>query len=322
MSASLAAGGLPQGSGPPSLDSSEFAALFEEVAQWDEVKRSRLVAHRGFHSTQDELSRPLENTLQAYSECFRAGVQFAECDVVASRDEVVFLSHDSTFARLAHEPNSSLSDTLVEGLLASQVEKVILKGLVSPARLADVLKVAVDYGAKIVVEIKPTEHRERICKALIQIFADRKDLLEGVGVFMSFDHEIIFLLSRLFNKSFGTLENPSPPLFMCLFIDQENKTDKDASKRCDWGDPELVRGMVKGCLDGAGPEGKVDGFYFQISEKMLHDSSCQKMLRELSKVYQVGIWNASHETDGLETGKILFSLGVRFLNTDFVNIAA
>ena len=60
-----------------------------------------LVAHRGFHNSDDsDAVRPLENTQNAYELAWAAGVQHAECDVVATKDGVVVLCHDDSLQRL------------------------------------------------------------------------------------------------------------------------------------------------------------------------------------------------------------------------------
>jgi len=69
---------------------------------------SRLVAHRGFHDISDNLSRPVENSVEAYETAWSAGIKMCECDVALTSDNQVILCHDENFSRLAlfRDPNS------------------------------------------------------------------------------------------------------------------------------------------------------------------------------------------------------------------------
>lgn len=55
--------------------------LHECVSRVPESVLPHLVAHRGFHDTQDCISRPIENSLPAFDQAWSSGVHLCECDV-------------------------------------------------------------------------------------------------------------------------------------------------------------------------------------------------------------------------------------------------
>ena len=61
---------------------------------------TKLVSHRGFHSADDSILRPIENSLEAYVCAWESGVVLTECDVAATLDGAVVLLHDDNMKRL------------------------------------------------------------------------------------------------------------------------------------------------------------------------------------------------------------------------------
>ena len=62
-----------------------------------------IVCHRGFHDPNDGLHRPIENTLRAFTSVWKNtnGLVNCECDVTATKDGVVVVSHDDNYKRLS-----------------------------------------------------------------------------------------------------------------------------------------------------------------------------------------------------------------------------
>ena len=87
----------------PSQRAEQHAILRRIVAALSATERDALVAHRGFHHacSDDDASRPLENTLDAYEAAWASGVGACECDVALTSDGVLILCHDADLARVA-----------------------------------------------------------------------------------------------------------------------------------------------------------------------------------------------------------------------------
>ncbi|KAH9262446.1 hypothetical protein BASA82_000492 [Batrachochytrium salamandrivorans] len=127
-----------------------------------------IVAHRGLHDIDDLLVRPLENTLRAFSESWKL-CPLAECDIVASKDGEIFLCHDKTFARLAKDFVSPLTNTDVCMLEARQIDGIALKDGSNPCRLSEVLECARELHTKLVVEIKTDLNVDVLLESLKQL---------------------------------------------------------------------------------------------------------------------------------------------------------
>ena len=87
----------------PSQRAEQYAILRRIIAALSPTERDALVAHRGFHHacSDDDASRPLENTLDAYETAWASGVGACECDVALTSDGVLILCHDADLARVA-----------------------------------------------------------------------------------------------------------------------------------------------------------------------------------------------------------------------------
>ncbi|CAD7943293.1 unnamed protein product [Amoebophrya sp. A120] len=68
----------------------------------------KLVAHRGFHFSDDRLVRPLENSLEAYETAWTSGITNCECDIAATLDARLVLLHDETVKRIWGRTQSEL----------------------------------------------------------------------------------------------------------------------------------------------------------------------------------------------------------------------
>ena len=64
----------------------EYSWFHENARTLNEKELGGLVSHRGFHDEEDDsVSRPIENSLQAFEYAWGAGVHLCECDVVSTR---------------------------------------------------------------------------------------------------------------------------------------------------------------------------------------------------------------------------------------------
>jgi len=117
--------------------------------------RSKLVLHRGYHSIDASyLGRPLENTRQAYLDGAKAGALFAECDVWTTKDGVLILSHDSTFAASAAQPDERLALLPIAELEWAELSELKLKDGSTPVKLDTVLEDLCGTEMQLVIELK------------------------------------------------------------------------------------------------------------------------------------------------------------------------
>jgi len=179
------------------LGDSNCPTFYGKLLQRNEALRNKLVLHRGWHSLDATYkSRPLENTRQAYLDGVKAGALFAECDVWVTKDNILVLSHDSTFASMAAEPEHHLAVSPIAELEWSDVSQLKLKDGSAPVRLDRVLEDLCGTQMRLVIELKTFDAATQLGYHL----AKRPELVKSVAWVMSFS---LITLER-FAESGGT----------------------------------------------------------------------------------------------------------------------
>ena len=289
------------------------------------IKES-LVSHRGYHDVNDSLSRPLENTLDAYREAFKE-LRYAECDITCSTDGIIYLCHDRNFSRLSTSSGESKSNVDIISLKSAEIDSIELTNRTHPTRLESVLRLAGEmskgsHTCKLVIEIKPNAP-ERTLLILLKQFEDNPSLLNHVGVFMSFNHNIVKRFREKYDKS---AEKHAAfvkyrPKFIILCRSKQvlfNVKNREKSLKTDMCDSMIdYRKNSDIARIEKEQNGKFDGFYLQLSKDML-DKDGLDSLKRLSSKYTIGVWGSARlgDPDSLKTATRLCSGGVRFVNTD------
>ena len=288
------------------------------------IKES-LVSRRGYHDVTDSLSRPLENTLDAYREAFKE-LRYAECDITCSTDGIIYLCHDRNFSRLSISSGETKSNVDVISLKSDDIDSIELTNRTHPSRLQSVLLLAKSMSGsqtcKLVIEIKPSAP-ERMLLILLKQFEDNPSLLNNVGVFMSFNHNIVKRFREMYDKS---AEKHAAfvkyrPKFIILCRSKQVAFNVKNREKCL--ETDMCDSMIdyRNKTDIARIEkeqnGKFDGFYLQLSKDML-DKDGLDSLKRLSSKYTIGVWGSARlgDPDSLKTATRLCSSGVRFVNTD------
>lgn len=160
-------------------------------ATWAEAKKRlrkvpslvqlHMVFHRGFHSFDEvpdlplkitkkrPLTRPIENTIAAFSAVWTMGANLCECDIALTKDSKLVVNHDNTIERFRDE-SGGLPTLREQNLEALQRENLVdphdflhdsacdesLRNWIQIPTLAEVLQTASSIGSakKLVVEIK------------------------------------------------------------------------------------------------------------------------------------------------------------------------
>lgn len=175
--------------------------------------RSKLVAHRGWHGPSAEWAiRPMENTRHAYISCVRLGIAFAECDVWATQDRKMVLSHDSSFASMAANPTDWRASSPISNLRWDEVLDLKLKDGSTPVLLSTVLEDLAGSATKLAVELKSADP----AAPLAELLAKRPGLLASVGFVMSFSLSGLEAFSEALADApkpivVWLLDNPSTP---------------------------------------------------------------------------------------------------------------
>eukprot|EP00928_Gymnodinium_smaydae_P034434 TRINITY_DN2439_c0_g1_i1.p1 TRINITY_DN2439_c0_g1~~TRINITY_DN2439_c0_g1_i1.p1 ORF type:complete len:561 (-),score=121.14 TRINITY_DN2439_c0_g1_i1:382-2064(-) len=272
-----------------------------------------LVAHRGFHHTGDALTRPIENSLPAYEQCWAKGINLCECDVNLTTDGYLVLNHDESLQRLALKPAEELRP--VSELNIREVVSKPLKNGVRPPLLREVLDMAHMLGphAQLVIELKPTS--SLVGKAVAEFLAAHQHLLPHVAVVMSFDlyimHEFAAALDRALG---GDSDSESPksdcgyrPKLMLLTVDTQNESFENVLKLQHTTESEIRSWLER-------DDTKLDGVYIEWTASML--DSEKEHLKALSSKIDVGVWQYVGQPDNVDQAKQLVDCGVRFVNTD------
>jgi Glycerophosphoryl diester phosphodiesterase family len=188
-----------------------FKSVSARLEEWEWLQRliksipapqlQGLVAHRGFHSTNDRSDvRPLENSLQAYEMAWSCGIHLCECDIALTQDEQLVLAHDDDFHRLAlNTKEGSAAYKRVSDLTFQELIALPLKSGIRPPLLLDVLSSAYAISssatttsttkAQLIIEIKPGH--PNAASALVRLLAKHPHLIPCVAVVMSFDLTIM-----------------------------------------------------------------------------------------------------------------------------------
>lgn len=315
----------PQGEQVQVQRGKELARLRSMIAiEVPESIMSCIVAHRGFHSTDDHSDvRPTENTLSAYEQAWASGVRLCECDVAITADDQVVLCHDENFERLAlRVPGFDAERSSNTGLLTfSQLVALPLLSGQRPPLLAEVLESAraIGSGSLLVIEVK--QGNDAAPAALCRLFAARPELVAHVAIVMSFDAPIMHNIRSLFRSSLGHLA--SLPKLLLLVLAARGPVESRVAdlarkgfKFFDVDTPPSTADWLERATE-TGESTRLDGLYIQYQPQMLSPAGLDKM-RALSKAMTVGVWGfADLDPDNLYTAqKLIHDAGATFVNTD------
>eukprot|EP00049_Salpingoeca_infusionum_P002364 m.56034 g.56034 ORF g.56034 m.56034 type:complete len:313 (+) comp11536_c0_seq1:179-1117(+) len=190
--------------------------------RWQE----RITLHRGWHRmSASDVSRPLENTRQAFLQATQLGAAFAECDVWVTSDNYLVLCHNSTLASMAEDDTNPLASTPIIELTWDQVQTITLKDGSTPALLSTVLRDMIGARTKMAVELK-CPHSGATLALLLE---EEPELIASVGFVMSFaqDNVISFRGCVQHHAVLGNIptlwltRSPSPPDYVDTNVEGE-----------------------------------------------------------------------------------------------------
>lgn len=297
--------------------------LHDFVAKVPKQLVPSIVAHRGFHNFGDELTRPLENTLEAFTTAWSAGFNLVECDVTVSSDGIVVFGHDTTFERVA-KPIEQIHLTRIEQQPLSQLKKLQLiddSPLLLLEPVVETLKK--QHNSKLVVEIKDSAEADIITDALWEHISKLENVAEKIPVIMSFKPTVVFKLQQKLLQHLPTIEKP-----LVLVLMQRSKTivaDTQYTHEREIGFELPVELDADDCVHTISNtfiqrgETRLDGVYMQFDARMLQpDSKVRKNIKLMCKKFVVGVFlgGADREFDKLSTIDSLVSAGISFVNTD------
>jgi len=305
---------------PPLIKLSEFEKLSKMIASLDQTVTTKLVSHRGFHSRNDALHRPLENTVSAYEQAWAAGVHYCECDIALTLDGKLVLCHDAHLKRLAKNPDNLNAFKPVHELTLEELHALPLKNGTHAPTLEEVLKISTrsEHGA-LVIELKSGANADFITAALCLFFHSQPALLKRVAVVMSFDLYLIHNFNRYFKMAFKKSTFPVLPKIMLLTVDHheavENVNLNPLEVEMNW-DEDISGAHMKSVLQK--DDISLDGVYMQFTKQLLDPQSraIQTMAR-FSESYSFGVWQKKNDIDSYGTAAALSQNGFSFINSDF-----
>jgi len=301
-----------------SQSQSPFGRLCVLVKSLDLSLKRKLVSHRGFHSTADELHRPLENTLTAYEQAWASGINYCECDITLTLDGRLVLCHDSDLRRLAHDPDNTHAFLPVTELTLDQVSALPLKNGTHAPLLEEVLRTAVRTGphSGLVIEIKSGADSGEVAAVLCRLLVENPVLLQRVSVVMSFDMYIIHNFKKFFDAAFENDMPPNAPKILLLTRNWDSDgTELEMALNWDHDTPEATSDQIYDYLVQNGS--RLDGIYMQFHESLVEESSpSSRLVHDLCGEFVVGVWGSREDPDTLENAVTLSDLGISFINTD------
>lgn len=292
----------------------------------DEKPALSLVAHRGYHDVDNQLTRPLENTLLAYEKAWQMGYNHCECDVTISKDGDIFLCHDINWLRLSNKKVPLYSEELAQKaaceLSSEEVfNKITLLDGTHPSGLIQVLEKAKEISEitsipkYLVIEIKKDTAWEFFAEEFAKLFENRVDLLKYVSVVMSFDLDMISRVAKVMKLKFSM-----PHIYFMLLTEGPEHKPKDGvlsgeTYFLDVTMPSFVSDCEK-LVNG----NNLDGIYMEFQEDMVSlkwKREVDENFRQITSRMRIGVWNyAKDQRDGQGLVQIMQERNISFLNTD------
>ena len=276
---------------PPSKFLLTPEKLRESMIEYGEPLSSALVAHRGFHYANDDMKRPLENTIAAYEKAWSSNVVYAECDVTTTKDGEVVLAHDANLKRLALHPASSVALKPIRQLdYNKDLLNFPLKDGSKVPKLVEVLQAArrVNINSKLVIEIKEDNLE---CARKVALLA-ATDLGEFIAIVMGFSVNAVAEFAKI---------NPRKRHIQVLLL----------TVKQDAGDGSVVLNLSKlDSVESIVKEKKLDGVYAEFDQSFLTD----QRFAQFCKRRIVGVWGLSR--DSVSTAVQLIGKGATFVNSD------
>ena len=272
----------------------------------------QLVVHRGFHSKSDDVSRPLENTLEAYKFAWNSGIHHCECDIALTIDQHLILCHDTTYQRLAQFPLNFISSSDVTKLTLAQIQSIQFKNKSQrPCLLIDVLKLAhsISPNSRMLIEIKRND--PAAATALSDLLIKHSYLTSTIAFVMSFDHNIMHHFSKL-------CKSKKLPIKSFLLATGNVKWIK-SPVYFDINGGTKAKQKLHELMTGRKTDTVLDGLHIQFDKSMLvKGSSGQMMLLDLIQTWKnVGVWGTTWKNqDNLLICTELMNKGVKYVNTD------
>lgn len=129
------------------------------------------------------MSRPLENTLNAFEQAWQVGTPYCECDIRLTADKALVCVHDPTLNRLSADPTQLEANTPVEELTLEQLLNIKLKDGSHAPTLISVLELCSKFDTgNLVIEIKGYEDGVEIARALAELLSQEQYLSQVAAV--------------------------------------------------------------------------------------------------------------------------------------------
>jgi len=159
------------------------------------VWQSKVVLHRGWHRlSNDDQTRPLENTRAAYIQAAQLNAAYAECDVWATRDGKMVLCHGSTFESMVssdyYPEDTRKISKQIEELDWEEIKEFKLHDGSRPVLLSTVLDDLMGTNTRLAVELKCSRLALPLAKYLLQT----PELASAIGFVMGFSADSVVIL--------------------------------------------------------------------------------------------------------------------------------
>eukprot|EP00977_Amphora_coffeiformis_P011610 scaffold2782_cov182-Amphora_coffeaeformis.AAC.40 len=187
--------------------------------------RRKIALHRGWHRlSNDDESRPLENTRKAYIQAAELEAAYAECDVWATSDGQMVLSHERSFQSMVadHFSKSNHKDvtTPINQLTWDKIKDFELLDGSKPVLLSTVLSDLKGTNTRLALELKESSLALPLAKYLMR----NPDLVSAIGFIMGFAVDTVLIFRGAVNnhpilgniKVLWLVDNPSVP-----YLEQE-----------------------------------------------------------------------------------------------------
>lgn len=287
--------------------------LKEVCTSIDKDVLGKLVSHRGFHDGNNGTSRPLENTLAAYTSAWAAGVKNCECDVSTTKDDVLVLHHDTGLKRLATDDAPAEAEKSLRELRFMDVQQIPLRDGSYTARLIDTLSNAEALSGQLVLELKPGTS----VPVLVEFFVRNPGLVTNVPAVISFHKDYADEFQQEYKGRVKGLVGAEveDPKVMLLTLGREASRTPNTNHEYLIPSEDLDT-IVSDKTTQDTLKGDLDGLYVEWDEKLI--TTHKEAFGKLCSNMDVGVW-FSHEDehDKYEVASELVSLGVKFVNTDF-----
>ena len=146
-----------------------------------------IVYHRGYHRlNNNDITKPIENTLEAFVEAYNNGAKLVECDIRLSKDNEIIIWHDETVN--SYTSNRKKGAKLLSELELSKIKRIKLINKSQIITLNELIFFIYNRNIKLVLDVKT----ELTGIVLANYLNKNKHFIKKIELIISFSQNTLY----------------------------------------------------------------------------------------------------------------------------------